>query len=603
MSPRLSNSCIICKCGWKVHHNNKPFSITCPRCTSIITNDTEYTPPPPPPNLWRELHIHPILNEVLWVPEDAEVFFANWLKKVSNCNNCRKNFEAYCKSTPPDFTSSEGFFEWSIEAHNYVSTNHVKPPKPTITIEEAYHLYRYYMPVPSDLDLIPKNQKKLLVITIAAGEEYEELLNKYTRSSMQHYANKIGADFIVLTGTTQKWWGLEKFRCGPLVERYERTLFLDCDVLVRENSPNIFNEVPINHIGMHDDWKVQGDHNWHRLERNKLWASQGILPEHPNYMRNSGVIVADRMHADIWTPPKYAVPGNHCDEQFWIERWTKFYNFYELPTVWNTQWYYPDFEFTRNSAYFLHFACCPKEERVRQLEMEQHHWAIPIHPVLPPENWWGFKQLPIVSRYPDEPFKIPKDISGWSTPLCIETYKQLSHELGFNDIILELGSFLGSVSTQAFLDNPLINLICVDKFNHKTEWVDPKIRPFGDTPYFLGEGTCWQHFVNNTFNQQKRIAPLTMDAGSYTLQMLADLGIVPKLILVDADHEEHAVLPQIEAITRLWPLATIILDDYSDEWPGVKTALAKSRDAGLFNPNDTFTQIDNRIMVIKRNPQ
>lgn len=558
-------------------------------------------------SLWRELHVYGIVNVVVWDVAVAKAWFADWLTRVPiyGCN-CKANFESYCNSNPPDFSSGEMFFRWSVAAHNYVSVNHAVPRKESITLEQAYSIYQpkpgeYYRPVPSDLLLIPTNPKDYLVVTVATGEHHERMMLDMTGPKMYEYAQRIGADFLALTGTTQAWWGLEKFRVGPLVAQYKRTLFVDADVLIRSDAPNIFDEVPIGHIAMHDDWNAQGCHHWHRKQRDLLWESQGVPPLHPETMRNSGVIVVDQIHADIWTPPLRPVPENHCDEQFWIERWSRFYDFYKLPNEWNTQWYYPDFPITRSKAHFLHFACCPNNERIRQLkrELENGNTKNTIT-TIKAKSWEHFKQSDLVTPYPPKPFAIPQDLSGWSTATCYDALVKLGSELKDQQVIIELGSFLGAISTQAFLKNPNINLICVDNFNHNPKWIAEDSWPNGATPYFQGIGTVWEHFVNNTWEDKERIAPLTIDAGPITLKLLFEAGLDPSLFLIDADHSENAVYNQLQTIIKLWPKATIVLDDYTDDWPGVKVAFQRIKEEKLFNSSDTFTLIDNRLMIIRR---
>lgn len=211
------------------------------------------------------------------------------------------------------------------------------------------------------VDQIPNPAKPLLVITVATGTEHEELV-KISGPLMKRYADRIGADFIALTGSTQPWWGLEKFRIRPFVERYDRTLFLDADIIVRDWSPSLFEVVPVGFVGMHDDALLCGL-DWSVRDRRELCESQGVPDWQPHYLRNTGVVVCDQMHADIWTPMRRPFPGRHCDEQFWIERWTRYYHNFELPSEFNTQWYWNDFTERAKSAWFVHLANCPADKR------------------------------------------------------------------------------------------------------------------------------------------------------------------------------------------------------------------------------------------------
>ena len=87
---------------------------------------------------WIELHEYPVKNE--WNLELAKIFYQEWRERIPNIGcGCIQNWLLYEKDNPPDFSSSEKFFEWGWKAHNYVSENHSH--KPTITFEEAYNIY------------------------------------------------------------------------------------------------------------------------------------------------------------------------------------------------------------------------------------------------------------------------------------------------------------------------------------------------------------------------------------------------------------------------------------------------------------------------------
>lgn len=355
---------ITCKCGRTFTHYRYPVHCAC----GIVMRGPNGVPSNS--SHWPALHQYAIDNTETWDALQASVWLNDWSKRIPGGCDCEGKWANYCESNPPNLNTANEFFEWSVTAHNYVSTHHAN--NPTITLNRAWSIYgkTYYNPVASDLKQLSSKHSTTLVITVAAGEAYENLLKDYTASPMKAYAKRIGADFITLTGITQKWWGLEKFRIGPIASHYERTLFVDADVLIKTDAPNIFNEVPIGHVAMANDWELEGNHNWHRTQRQQLWESQDVPPLYPEHLRNSGVVVVDQMHADIWTPPLKRMPENHVDEQFWIERWSRFYDFHQLDMRWNNQWYYPDFSITKNSAYFLHFACCPMPERIKQLKKE-----------------------------------------------------------------------------------------------------------------------------------------------------------------------------------------------------------------------------------------
>jgi lipopolysaccharide biosynthesis glycosyltransferase len=87
-------------------------------------------------------------------------------------------------------------------------------------------------------------QAKNLILTIAYGDHYSKLKD-ITHPSIQAYADKIGADFISITekkiSATSIHW--EKFQIFDLLNTYHRILFIDTDIIIRDDAPNLFEYV------------------------------------------------------------------------------------------------------------------------------------------------------------------------------------------------------------------------------------------------------------------------------------------------------------------------------------------------------------------------
>lgn len=238
---------------------------------------------------------------------------------------------------------------------------------------DVLHEVEYPTWVDTINDQQPNPQNKNCIITVCAGDRYLKMF-EVIKDRYEGYAKKCNADLVILDGYTQGWWGLEKFRVRPFAETYERTCFLDSDIIIQKSAPNIFDLVPHNQIGMHDDWpllisksKNIGDFNfdkWRTYERNFLIKSQ-VLEEDFSYEQhhtlfNTGVVVCSKKHANIWTPMKKPFPRNHCDEQFWIEYLAlkNNYEIYRLPLSMNIQHWMDCFDkmATLEMSHFLHVA-------------------------------------------------------------------------------------------------------------------------------------------------------------------------------------------------------------------------------------------------------
>jgi hypothetical protein len=219
--------------------------------------------------------------------------------------------------------------------------------------------YARWKPVQDSIN--PKND--LLIITIAVGKTFREL-QEVTGPILEEYAERVGADFVALTNITQQWWGLEKFRVQEYAREYERTLYIDADVILRDSVPNLFEFVPRGYVAMHDDWPHLPDYDWLWNERGAILGSQGVPMDRTETAWNTGIVLCDRDHADIWKPPLAPFLPSHCAEQFWIENSARKYPFFRIPTELNTQYWMPKFQELLPSAKIVHLANCPNSKRV-----------------------------------------------------------------------------------------------------------------------------------------------------------------------------------------------------------------------------------------------
>ena len=77
-------------------------------------------------NPWKDLH-----NGVVCDQSSLE----KWEAKIPQYGcRCRKDYEAYKASNPPDFSSPEALWLWGYNLHNWVNR---KLGKPELTVEQA----------------------------------------------------------------------------------------------------------------------------------------------------------------------------------------------------------------------------------------------------------------------------------------------------------------------------------------------------------------------------------------------------------------------------------------------------------------------------------
>ena len=95
---------------------------------------------------------------------------------------------------------------------------------------------------------------KKLVLTIAIGDEYQQIA-KLTHPTLKAYAKRIGADFHSINETriskTSPHW--EKFQIYDWLKEYDRIIYIDTDIIVRDDTPDLFEEVDYMKLGMFNE--------------------------------------------------------------------------------------------------------------------------------------------------------------------------------------------------------------------------------------------------------------------------------------------------------------------------------------------------------------
>jgi alpha-N-acetylglucosamine transferase len=203
---------------------------------------------------------------------------------------------------------------------------------------------------------------KLALVTRADSniKKYTDL----THPILKKYAKMCGADFIVLDHeppirTEDNMTHYRILKGYELLDTYDRILFLDSDMIINKNCPNIFDIVPYGMIGsIYEDKGSRRDHR-HSLIRNiqKIWGDVGWSEGYTN----AGTYLVSKPHKDIFQPYKgqYWLGFGSADVQLTYQTYYYGYNIFELPFQWNhmtmfsEDWnnYYNRFE-----SYIIHYA-------------------------------------------------------------------------------------------------------------------------------------------------------------------------------------------------------------------------------------------------------
>ena len=236
------------------------------------------------------------------------------------------------------------------------------------------------------VDDVPTPTSDYAICVIPANDSAMELLD-ISRESIKKYAKKCGADYIELTGDQHPDWPMaNKYRLYSVTKVYQKTLYLDCDVIVSDKAPNIFDATPDDKISAFDEypiWKNKNDAQWiikeqdlivrrvlsDKQKNNFIENGKSIYPE---TMINGGVLVIPRSCSDYYRQPEKQYPRRWCFDQNYLTLLLPENKFNKLDFKWNCLYTANDnfWHFARD-AFFLHFNSLGKNEDFRQSMMRQ----------------------------------------------------------------------------------------------------------------------------------------------------------------------------------------------------------------------------------------
>jgi uncharacterized HAD superfamily protein len=293
---------------------------------------------------WLSLHEYPTKVDV-WNINLANIWYKKWCLSIPSYGcSCKDNWKKYTLKNPPIFTSREDFFNWSVEAHNYVSTNHVKPKKLPITLLEAQGLYKASW----------IKRKPRAIVTFAAGDHLSVL--EVTKPLMQDYADRVGADLITITDNMFPEWPMaNKWRLRNYAWNYERTLFLDSDVLIMPEAPDIFEREKAKICFRDESKDYEGREGWNDQDLINLFQSQNIEYKLERFS-NGGVILFDYESAQLYKEPELPYPRDWCLDQNWLQYKIESTNteIGWLDDRWNWAFIRKDFYKGIKDAWFVH---------------------------------------------------------------------------------------------------------------------------------------------------------------------------------------------------------------------------------------------------------
>ena len=164
--------------------------------------------------------------------------------------------------------------------------------------------------------LPPAHLQKKAVVTLTMGVEYTSIA-QMTHPSIKAYAKKIGADFHVIEDRKLRHnvpVGYEKLQLKEMLNEYHRIIFIDTDIIIRPDTPDLFTFVPEGWFG------ALNEGEWMPERITSLEGSCkdfGLAAPHfKNQYYNTGVMVLEQRHSCIFEEPPVYI--DHFYEQSYL---------------------------------------------------------------------------------------------------------------------------------------------------------------------------------------------------------------------------------------------------------------------------------------------
>ena len=138
---------------------------------------------------------------------------------------------------------------------------------------------------------------KEAIVTAAIGEKYQQI-KELTHSSISFYAEKIEADFIVLDNENKQNPHWNKFKLYKLLQKYDRILWLDSDLIIREDCPDLFSIIPYDKIGLFEEGRFVSREEY---IKGGMGAYNFNFEWNGKYY-NTGVMLISKYHAQLFAP-------------------------------------------------------------------------------------------------------------------------------------------------------------------------------------------------------------------------------------------------------------------------------------------------------------
>jgi lipopolysaccharide biosynthesis glycosyltransferase len=217
---------------------------------------------------------------------------------------------------------------------------------------------------------------------VTLSKDFEEV-SALTHPTIKAYADKIGADFVVIDKVklSTKFFHYEKFQIFDLLTKYKRIIYLDSDITIRPDCPNLFDVVPEHKLGLFNEGRFM---DMTGVMQDACRRYKISLPKWERQSYNAGVMVLSRLHRGIFKKPEgeeYDVFGApvgvyHYEQPYLnLKIISEGYVVQELTHNFNRLSIMDQHTGENHlSSYIVHYAGVPKEHRAGLIAADLKSW-------------------------------------------------------------------------------------------------------------------------------------------------------------------------------------------------------------------------------------
>lgn len=166
------------------------------------------------------------------------------------------------------------------------------------------------------------------IVSMSFGGAYSEI-SDISFPTIAGYAEKIGADFIPLSirrhpEASPHW---EKLQLHDILGEYDRVIWMDSDLIVRSDTPDLFEIVPADHLGAVDEMKHSLLTATMIRVQSRAASDMKLDIPPPSLSWNSGVMVLGKMHRPMFVKPTRYFGGERFYDQAYLNVMSRFLKF------------------------------------------------------------------------------------------------------------------------------------------------------------------------------------------------------------------------------------------------------------------------------------